>query len=159
MRFYSVHEKAGLDDPEARLAVVKDGFCWPALFIPALWLAYHRLWLGLVLYLAAAALLGLLSEAIGLTGVAGFALSLGFAVFVAAEANDWRRRALERRGWRLVAFLPAADQSEAEWRYLARRLGPAGTAPPPPPFPPPFSGRRAGGDTPILGLFAEPRRR
>lgn len=157
MRFYSVHEKAGAGDPETRLAVVKDGFCWPALFVPALWLAYHRLWLGLVLYLLAATLLGLLGEMLGLNGTAQFALSLAFSLLVAAEANDWRRRALERRGWRLVAFLPAADQTEAEWRYLARRTGMA-EPPPPPPFPPHPSGRRAGGDTPILGLFPEPRR-
>lgn len=158
MRFYSVHEKAGTDDPEARLAVVKDGFCWPALFVPALWLAYHRLWLGLLLYLVVAALLGLLSQFLGLAETAQFMLSLGFAVLVAAEANEWRRRALERRGFRLTAFLPAQDQTEAEWRYLARRVSPAGTAPPPPPFPSRLSERR-GGQAPLLGLFAELRRR
>ena len=31
-----------------RLAFVKDGFSWPALFVPLLWLIYHRMWIELI---------------------------------------------------------------------------------------------------------------
>ena len=41
-------------DP-VRFVFVKDGFCWPALFIPELWLLFRRMWLVFVLYLAASA--------------------------------------------------------------------------------------------------------
>ncbi len=34
------------------LAFVKEGFSWPALFVPAFWLIYHRMWIELVVFLA-----------------------------------------------------------------------------------------------------------
>ena len=40
-------------DIEARadaLQFVKEGFCWPAFFVPALWLIYCRMWIELVLF-------------------------------------------------------------------------------------------------------------
>ena len=48
MRAYTVH--APPDEPAApeRFAFVKDGFSWPALFVPILWILWHRLWLTLV---------------------------------------------------------------------------------------------------------------
>ncbi len=30
---------------------VKDGFSWPALFFPLLWILWHRMWLTLVYYI------------------------------------------------------------------------------------------------------------
>ena len=50
MRYYTVH--APPDEPAApeRFVFVKDGFSWPALFFPVLWILWHRLWLTLVWY-------------------------------------------------------------------------------------------------------------
>ena len=52
---YSVYEPPSeaqdLKDRADSLVFVKEGFSWPALFIPGLWLIYRRMWLELVLFL------------------------------------------------------------------------------------------------------------
>ena len=61
MTVYSVYEP----DKEApdlavradRLAFVKEGFSWPALFLPALWLLYQRMWIELIVFVVAFAAL------------------------------------------------------------------------------------------------------
>src|SRR3972149_6340844 len=40
-------------DPDS-FVFVKEGFCWPALYITAIWLLWRRMWLGFILYLLAA---------------------------------------------------------------------------------------------------------
>lgn len=55
MTVYSVYEPSGDASVEARagrIAFVKEGFSWVALFVPLLWLLYQRMWLELVAYLA-----------------------------------------------------------------------------------------------------------
>jgi len=41
-----------------RLDFVKDGISWPALVVPAFWLLYHRMWIELLIYVAAYGALG-----------------------------------------------------------------------------------------------------
>ena len=54
MTLYSVYEPPSeAPDPEARaegLEFVKEGFSWPALLVPALWLIYYRMWIELILF-------------------------------------------------------------------------------------------------------------
>ena len=50
MRFYSVHAPPGEPDLKDRFRFIKDGFSWPALFVPVFWMLWHRLWLALVWY-------------------------------------------------------------------------------------------------------------
>lgn len=120
-----------------RTVLIKDGFCWPALFFSLPWLLVRRLWLVLVVYLVA----GLLLEA-GARLAGGPAPGIGavlFAVFFALEANGLRRWTLERRGWRQVAAIEARNAVEAEQRFFARlaagtgehAAGAHGTSPPP----------------------------
>ena len=60
MTVYSVYEPSsppsGEGDAEAlvradRVAFVKEGIAWLALFAPILWLIYHRMWLELLAFL------------------------------------------------------------------------------------------------------------
>ena len=63
MAIYTIHApSAGRrpDDPTAFVAI-KDGFCWPALFIPLVWTVYRRLWVVLCL-----AILGLVIAVLAL---------------------------------------------------------------------------------------------
>ncbi|MGB6970265.1 MAG: DUF2628 domain-containing protein, partial [Methyloceanibacter sp.] len=103
MTVYSVYEPpAKAPDVLARaesLRFVKQGFSWPALFVPGLWLLYQRMWLELILFVA---LFGVLAWLLGQSeqgqGLLGW-LSLGLVVLFAAEASDLRGASLERRGW------------------------------------------------------------
>jgi hypothetical protein len=119
-----------------RTVFVKDGFSWPALFFAVIWMIYRRMWLVLVLYVAAALAAGFIAQRTG-GDVAGFALVLAHVLF-ALEANNLRRWTLERRGFRLAGVAEGRNIEEAEIGYFAGlEVGDPVAAPPPsPPTPP-----------------------
>lgn len=117
MRVYTVHENPAYED-DRRVVLVKEGFCWPALFVTIIWAIYRRVWLGLGLYLlgliAVAALeMWLLLQVRGL-GV----LDILYALLVAALANDFRRGALSRRGYREIGVVIGETLDDAERRWF-----------------------------------------
>jgi Protein of unknown function (DUF2628) len=161
MAIYTVHAPPDTP-PEAvaeRMVFVKDGFSWPALLIPLIWLLYRRLWLGLLLYLAFVALVVAVDAGLGETAAQIVAV-LG-AILFALEANNLRRWQLARRGWREVGETEGRGLEEAELRFFHRwaaRPEPA-AAPAPRVRPQAPWGRMArapeGDDPHVLGLFPE----
>ena len=124
MQIYSIFEPvrgpARLDDPRS-VVFLKQGFCWSALFVPLLWMLYHRLWLlsgGYALLSAAVALLG---QYAGANDASAGIIGLGFGLLVAWEANELRRHALERAGFHEVAIVADKNLPLAEARYFADR--------------------------------------
>jgi hypothetical protein len=115
MRFYTVHLRPGGDAEDAVL--VKEGFSWPALLLGPLWSLYRRLWLPSVLWLTAFVLLSAAARLWPQAGAWFGAAWLAFAVLFAAEANDARRRALARRGWREAGVVGGAGRDSAARRY------------------------------------------
>jgi hypothetical protein len=107
-------------DPD-RFVFVKEGFCWPALYLTAIWLLWRRMWLVLVLYLVAAAAIFSLAEKMA-PPVAWLTVVL-FSFLVALEANNLRRWTLERRGYRFVGVASGDGRSEAEFRFFAGWAG------------------------------------
>jgi hypothetical protein len=105
-----------------RLAFVKDGFSWPALFVPLLWLIYHRMWIELIvlglIYLALQVAFGTDTQGQALALWASFAIGVLFAF----EANDLRTAALERRGYRLAGVASGRDRIEAERSFFTAWL-------------------------------------
>jgi hypothetical protein len=105
-----------------QLAFIKEGFSWPALFVPLLWLIYHRMWIELIVLLVV--YLGL-QWAFGTTPqgqtLAAWA-SLAVNVLFAFEANDLRSNALERRGYRLAGVASGRDRTEAERAFFTAWL-------------------------------------
>lgn len=116
LRLYSVHLGRG-DAPEDAV-LVKEGFCWPALFFGPFWAFYHRLWLWGFAWIAAAFAIALAEEALpAIAGYLAFA-SLALELLFAAEANDLRRRDLARRGFREVEVVGGTDDDTAARRFL-----------------------------------------
>jgi uncharacterized protein DUF2628 len=116
---YSVHEP-GAEAPDLavradRLAFVKEGFSWPAFFVPVLWLIYHRMWIELILLIVAFAAL---QWAFGTQEELLFWASLAVTVLFAFEANDLRTAALERRGYRLTGVVSGRDRADAELSFF-----------------------------------------
>jgi hypothetical protein len=161
MAIYTVHAPARVNAPEAdpmALAFVKEGFNWPALFFPAIWLLVRRMWLVFVLYVAAAVILGVATQAAARFVIG--AISVGFAFLFALEANSLRRWTLARGGWRMIGVAEGRNQLEAERRFYSRLLAEdaapkAAPAAPPPPsrMPPPAPSSDTG--MPIVGLFPQ----
>jgi len=112
-----------------RLAFVKEGFSWPALFVPLLWLLYHRMWIEFVvlalIYVALQVAFG--TEAQGQAFAAWASLAVG--VLFAFEANDLRTAALERKGYRLAGVASGRDRTEAERAFFTAWLPQQAIAP------------------------------
>jgi len=159
MRSYTVHAPPGDPPAPERFVFVKDGFSWPALFVPVLWILYYRLWLTLVAYIGAMLLIGLVDWLAG-DNVATV-LAVLAAILFAMEANNIRRLELGRRGWRELGSASGESLEEAELRFFSNWRG--GT-PGAPRRGGPWSALRsdnasqADPDAPIFGLFPEPQR-
>lgn len=156
MTIYTVHAPFDLDtggiEAAERILFVKEGPCWPALFVPALWMIFRRLWIVLALYVAAGIGLALLGHYAGLAGVP--ALGLLIALFLLVEGNDLRRWTLARRGFRLIDVVEADSRDAAEIRFFhGTELSFDGPATPAyvPPAAPSFPTAQSGSG--IVGLF------
>jgi len=105
-----------------RLEFVKEGFSWPAVLVPILWLLYYRMWIEFILlalvYVALHLAFGTSAAGQNLFGWA----SLAIAVLFAFEANDLRAAALELRGYRLAGVASGRDRIEAERSFFTTWL-------------------------------------
>lgn len=160
MRAFTVHapqkEGSPLERAE-RMAFVKDGFSWPALFVPLLWLPWHRMWTVLLGWLAIIAAIVLAGRFVPAgDSYAGLA-AIVFAVLFALEANALRRWSLGRKGWRFIGVAVGRDRDEAEYRFFTRWAADADHASSGP-VPSRFAAtpRPARGDEPVIGLFPKP---
>lgn len=123
MKIYTVHEppEQHLETIEksGRIEFVKEGFAWPALFFPLLWLIYHQMWLILVVFAGAVFILtgSLFMLGVG-EGIINF-ISLLVSVAFAFEANNLRRWALNRKGYRMTATVSGQTQEDCELKFFS----------------------------------------
>jgi uncharacterized protein DUF2628 len=161
MRAYTVHAPPREPAEPERFVFVKDGFCWPALFLSILWILWHRMWLTLMGYVIYILVLAWIERLTGETNATIIGL-LGALLF-ALEANNIRRLSLANRGWRDLGGSYGRDLQEAEIRFFTkwnrpppgRESGERREAVARAAFMPV---RRSDADDPILGLFPEPER-
>jgi Protein of unknown function (DUF2628) len=173
MPVYTVHAPvAGGTDVRGeadKFVFVRDGFYVWAFLAGPVWLAWHRLWLALIGYLAVtvgfAVVLSLLHAGAGTR----FTVMLLIALLMGVEAASLWRWTLSRRKWGQLDIVVADDEETAErrffdrWTFNQRGLGndqPAVDRGAPPPTrnipgqafsrPPPLPH----GD--IIGLFPQP---
>ncbi len=162
MTAYYVYEPASeapnVSARAERLDFVKDGISWPALVVPAFWLLYHRMWIELLIYVAAYGALGwamtYAQNGADLLGWIAIALSLLFAF----EANDLRRYALERKGYRQLGVAIGSSREAAELSFFRTWL-PEQTSTRPPERP--AKRKTTTGAAPteaeeVIGLFPRP---
>jgi hypothetical protein len=165
MSIYTVYEPPlraadASADPQ-RFVFVRDGFYVWAFLLTPLWMIRHRLWLVLVLYLAASVgietALRMLGASTLLIALVGVLISL----LAGLEARTLRRFTLARGGWRNIGVVSGDKLEDAELRFFdawvrnapARSAAssakpaaaPVSAAPPPPPEP-----------SSVIGLFPEP---
>lgn len=118
MRFYTVHVRHRGLDPDRDLALVKEGFSWPAFFFSLIWALYRRLWLAAAGLLAAVLALEGLTAVSGLDPATGTVLSLGLSAAFGWLGNDLARRKLERDGFAFMGVVAADDPDAALKRFL-----------------------------------------
>ncbi|HEV7599993.1 MAG TPA: DUF2628 domain-containing protein [Bradyrhizobium sp.] len=124
MPVYTVHAPL-TDGTEARSAVdsfvfVRDGFHFWAFLLGPLWLAWHRVWLALLGYIAM--MVGVAVALSRLHAGAGprFTVLLLIALLMGFEAASLWRWTLSRRKWRQLDVVVADDAETAERRFFDR---------------------------------------
>jgi hypothetical protein len=127
MLTYTAHSKPEALAPDQidggkGVVFVKDGFSWPAFFIPVFWMLWYRLWLPLVGYLGIVALIVLAGYLFSWPDNLAGAMGLLVNLFFGLEGNNYRRRALAKRGFDEVADIVADNGEEASYRFFAARL-------------------------------------
>ncbi|GGE28935.1 hypothetical protein GCM10007276_02610 [Agaricicola taiwanensis] len=159
MKLFTAHEPKlarTRDERSAeKIVFVKDGFAWLALFIPLLWLLWHRLWLGLLIYVLA------VCAAVGLVYFGKLPPNIQNLLFVLPnvwlllEGNDLRRRKLARRGLVQTAAVMGRSREEAEQRFFAAWVRASGSQSAPSGPAPAYSLPR-GEEPNVLGVFPRP---
>lgn len=99
-----------------RLEFIPDRFSVLAVLFSFFWLLVHRMWLVLLGYLALSLLIELLALAVSPETMAVVALVV--AILLGHEAQALRRWSLERKGWRVIDIVDAANRDDAELRFL-----------------------------------------
>ena len=170
MRVYTVLEPPlraadASADPQ-RFVFVRDGFSLWAFLLTPFWMLWHRLWLALVLYLAASigleTALHLLGGSDFLVAIVGILISL----LVGLEAGTLRRFTLRRQGWQDVSVVGGNKAEEAELRFFTAWVQKGRVGQPPErhdavakatPAVPPLTASPSSPEAPgIVGLFPEP---
>jgi len=96
-------------------AAVPEKFSWLAALLPPVFGLLHGLWLELVAFVVAVALIALSSLWLG--AEAGFWLYVLLVLLVGFEAPSLRRGALRRKGWtyRTEVIAAAEDLAQVQW--------------------------------------------
>jgi hypothetical protein len=124
MAVYTVHAPQGTEpavrDRTDKFVFVRDGFFVWAFLLGPVWLAWHRLWLALLGYVAvivaSAGVLSLLHAGAG----ARFVVTLLIALLMGFEAASLWRWTLSRRDWRQIDIVVADAEESAERRFFDR---------------------------------------
>ena len=115
MRVYTAHLRP--IDPPGEAVLVKEGFSWPALFLGPFWALWHGLWAVALGWFAGALFVGLLADTWPRADSVFVIVFLALNLLFAAEANELRRRALVRRGWREAGIVGGLDHDAAVRRF------------------------------------------
>lgn len=122
MKIYSVHYPMEVGSSLTGLAketiLVKEGFSWPAFYVPLFWLIYKRMWVVLAVFIALEIALAGLGSLAGLTDGLIFICSLTLQAIMGFEGNNLYRWSLERRRFKQQAIVAGADLAAAEHRFF-----------------------------------------
>lgn len=108
MRVWLVHGRPSSGRKGPKVVMLRDGFCWPALLVPTLWLLSRGLVALALLHAALVVAIGVALPA----AAAPFALA-GLQVFLGFEARNLQGWWLRLRGFRQEAVLVARDEDAA----------------------------------------------
>jgi Protein of unknown function (DUF2628) len=124
MPVYTVHGPvADGTDPRSvtdRFVFVRDGFHFWALVFGPLWLAWHRLWLALIGYIAVWVGVALALTQLHAGSGTRLAVTLLIALLMGFEAASLWRWTVSRRKWRQLDVVVADDEETAERRFFDR---------------------------------------
>lgn len=120
MKTFTVHLRRDGLDPNRDIAVIKEGFCWPAFVMSVVWAVWHRLWRVALGFFAAEVLLSAVLAYLGADWKTELVLSVGLAILIGLVANDFRRWTLERHGFVQSDIVAGIDGDAAVRQFYHR---------------------------------------
>jgi hypothetical protein len=118
MRVFTIHLSQSALSPDRDAVLIKEGFCWPAFFFGPFWALYHRMWFVCLGILSVTILLAVVEAILHVDPMTYGAISIGIAALIGFHGNDWRRTALDARGWNMGGLSAAADTDAAFRRFV-----------------------------------------
>ena len=118
MKIYTVHERGVPEGTDPDAVFVKEGFSWFAFVFGIFWLTYKRLWWELLGFVVAFIVLFSIAGAAGLSDDTVSNLMLVAMMWFGAEANNFYRRGLRRKGYDMTGTIAGGTLGEAEYRYF-----------------------------------------
>lgn len=101
---------------EENFRLIPDTKATLALIFPPFWLAWHRLWLELLIYFCA--IIAIILLAVFNPSVAVSYLSILPGFYLLLEGYQLVRNDLERNGWQYAGVVEGGNAEEAEIRFL-----------------------------------------
>jgi len=123
MPVYTVHGPVanGADLSAAdKFILVRDGFHFWAFAASVIWLAWHRLWLALIGWIALTLAIQFGLVALGVSNGAILFADALIAILTGFEAASLQRWTLSRRRWRQLDIVVADNEESAERRFFDR---------------------------------------
>lgn len=108
------------DYGNGNIVLVKDGFCWPALFFTPFWLIFRGMWLVLTLYIGLSLMFIAIQDAGYISSAAAFWVQVGLALLFAFEANFLRRWTMMRGNYKHVGVSLGDNLQEAEVNFFSQ---------------------------------------
>ncbi len=115
---YAILLRRGGLDLDQDVMVIKEGFSWPAFFIPFIWALWRHMWLAAIIYLLLLFATCLFIYFFSPDPISQVVLTLGVAVIYGYVANDLQQSKLFKEGFALCAILKAADSDQAYSQFL-----------------------------------------
>jgi hypothetical protein len=123
MPVYTVHAPAGNGANLAatdQFTFVRDGFHFWAAALTVIWLAWHRLWLALIGWIALTIAIQFGLVALGVSNGAILFADVLIAILTGLEAASLQRWTLSRHRWRQLDTVVADNEESAERRFFDR---------------------------------------
>ena len=119
------------DGSSNSLRFVPHRFSWGAFWFGSVWALKHRLWMAALAMLVFDAALFAAVRVGWLAGGAGLLLWLLASLAMGLEGQEWRRRAIARRGAWLAGFGYGVDEADVLARLAFQKVAtiPEGTTP------------------------------
>lgn len=108
------------DYANGNIILIKDGFCWPALFFTPFWLMLNGMWLIFALYIGLSLIFTSLGQFDIVPSNVAFWLNITISVIFAYEANFLRKWTLQRGNYRQIGVSYGGNIREAEVSFFSQ---------------------------------------
>jgi hypothetical protein len=118
MSLYLIYLRRHGLDPDQDVAVLKEGFSWPAFFFTIIWAFWCRLWMATIIFILAQVALYLFFNIIQLNQLSQGIVFIGLAVMFGYLANEIHQLKLSKEGFELFAIVKGKNKDQALDQFL-----------------------------------------